>query len=128
MSTSDRISKGGRKPPAKAPATRAGGPMSAREPSPARPGRLGTQDASWASGPWELLDKALDNWPRTLRLVVLLIVPVLSAASIVLLIQLDPVKWVSVLAAALSVISAVAARRRGSGGNDGPSPDGDDPP
>jgi hypothetical protein len=60
-----------------------------------------------------LIDNAIDDWPRTCRLVVLVVATALSGATILFVMQLHADKWLSALAVASSVIAAVGLRRRG---------------
>lgn len=59
----------------------------------------------------ELIDSAIDDWPRTCRLVVLLVATALSGATILFVVQLHPDKWVSVLTVAGSVVGAAGFKR-----------------
>lgn len=60
----------------------------------------------------ELIGSAIDDWPRTWRLVVLLVAASLSGATILFVLQLHADRWVSVTAVAASVIGAAGVRRR----------------
>jgi hypothetical protein len=60
----------------------------------------------------ELAYYVLQSWQPTLRLTVLLTAPALSFALVIDVIRLDPRLWGSVIAVAVSVISAVVLRRQ----------------
>ena len=69
-----------------------------------------------------LVEHALDDWPRTLRLMVLAITGASCVAAILFVLQLHPDRWASVVAVAASVIGILRLRRRRDGGE--PSEDG----
>ena len=60
----------------------------------------------------ELIGDAIDDWPRTCRLVVLLVATAMSTTTILFVLQLHADKWVSVTAVGASVIAAEGFRRR----------------
>ena len=85
-------------------------PVSAKRAPPSTSGKRvpGSGPQTWL----ELIGGAIDDWPRTCRLVVLLVAAALSIGTILFVIQLHADKWISVTAVAASVIAAEGVRRR----------------
>jgi hypothetical protein len=69
-----------------------------------------------------LVDHAIDDWARTLRLMVLVITAGSCVAAILFVLQLHPDRWASAIAVAASVVGVLRFRRRG--GGDEPPEDG----
>ncbi|HEX7146840.1 MAG TPA: hypothetical protein VF512_04975 [Actinomycetota bacterium] len=69
-----------------------------------------------------LVDHALDDWARTLRLMLLVITTGSCVAAILFVLQLHPDRWASAIAVAASVVGILRFRRRG--GGDEPPQDG----
>jgi hypothetical protein len=69
-----------------------------------------------------LVDHAIDDWARTLRLMVLVITTGGCVAAILFVLQLQPDRWASAIAVAASVVGVLRFRRRG--GGDEPPEDG----
>jgi hypothetical protein len=70
----------------------------------------------------ELVEHAIDDWSRTLRLMLLVITAASCLAAIIFVLQLHPDRWASVVAVAASVIGVLRFRRRGA--RDEPPEDG----
>jgi hypothetical protein len=67
----------------------------------------------------DFLVHAIENWQRTLRLMLLVLTAGSCVAAILFVLQLHPDRWVSVLAVATSVVGILGLRRH-RGGEDPP--------
>jgi hypothetical protein len=76
--------------------------------------------SSWLA----LIAKAIEEWGRTLRLVVLAVTAALCVTCVAYVVQLHPDRWRSVLAAATPVIVWVGAKQISDGGSSGPGANG----
>lgn len=83
------------------------------KPTPSEPPRRATSVL-------ELLSDAIENWPRTLRLVVILLTVGACLAAILYVLQLNGHLWASALAVGTSVVAGVLSLSRRGGGKDPP--------
>jgi hypothetical protein len=67
----------------------------------------------------DLIANAIEEWGRTIRLVVLAVTAALCLASILYVVQLSPDRWRAVLAAASPVVAWVGAKQIRGGGASG---------